>query len=97
MIFRWHGRTGWLESLDIVPGGFGTGMAGSATFIALTCSVTKGEIAMATGGMYLASAVGMVVGIAACSAAQLSSLQNLLTESLTDPDAASVSFPPFFE
>ena len=91
LILRWHGKTSWLESLDIVPGGFGTGMAGSATFIALTVSVSKPEMAMATGGMYLASAVGVVVGIATSSAIQLSSLQTLLVGSLHGPDAARAS------
>jgi hypothetical protein len=36
LIFRWKGDTSWLESLDIVPGGFGTGIAFSAAFIAMT-------------------------------------------------------------
>jgi len=36
LILRWKGNTGWLESLDIVPGGFGTGIAFSAAFIAMT-------------------------------------------------------------
>jgi hypothetical protein len=66
-------------------------MAASATFIALTVSVAKSEIAMATGGLYLAGAVGMVVGVAASSAIQLSSVQNLLAEQLHGPDAAAVS------
>ena len=74
-----------------MPGGFGTGMAGSATFIALTVSMPKDEIAMATGPMYLASAVGMVVGIAAISATQLSSLKILLVQSLQGWNAAAVS------
>lgn len=90
LILRWHGRTSWLESLEIVPGGFGTGMAASATFIALTSSVLHGEIAMATGGMYLASAMGMVVGIAASSAVQMGSLRNLLVSRLSGPAAAEV-------
>ncbi|KAG0645632.1 Vacuolar membrane amino acid uptake transporter fnx2 [Hyphodiscus hymeniophilus] len=90
LILRWHGHTSWLESLEIVPGGFGTGMAGSATFIALTVSVDKSEIAVATGGMYLMSAVGMVVGVAASSAMQLSTLKNALAGSLHGPDAAEV-------
>lgn len=95
LVLRWHGHTSWLESLDIVPGGFGTGMTSSAAFIALTSSVAKSEIAMATGGMYLCSAVGTVVGIAASSAIQLSTLQNLLSSSLHGPDAAAVSPPAY--
>ena len=90
LIIRWHGHTSWLESLEIIPGGFGTGMAAAATFIALTTSVEKAEIPMATGGMYLASAVGMVVGIAVSSSIELNSLRALLVASLHGPDSAKV-------
>lgn len=92
LILRWHGKTSWLESLEIIPGGFGTGMAAAATFIALTSSVEKAEVAMATGGMYLASAIGMVVGIAVSSSVQLNSLRALLVESIHGPEAAEVRF-----
>jgi MFS family permease len=91
LILRWHGNTSWLESLEIVPGGFGTGVAGSATFIAVTSGVEKGEIAMATGGMYLASAIGMVVGIAVSSAVQLGSLRDLLGTKLNSSESAKVA------
>jgi MFS family permease len=91
LILRWHGKTSWLESLEIIPGGLGTGMAYAATFIALTSSVKKEEIALVTGGMYLASAVGMVVGIAVSSAVQLNSLQALLLASLHGPESSKVS------
>jgi MFS family permease len=90
LIFRWHGKTSWLESLDIIPGGFGTGMTMSATFIALTSSVEKKDIAMVTGGMYLASAVGMVVGVAVGSSLQMSSLRVLLAEKVTGPEASKI-------
>lgn len=91
LILRWHGKTGWWESLDIVPGGFGTGMTISAAFIALTAAVSKTDIAIATGGLYLCSAVGQVVGVAVSSAIQLSSLKTLLVERLHGYDAAAVS------
>lgn len=90
LILRWHGKTSWLESLEIIPGGFGTGMAAAATFIALTSSVGKEEIAVATGGMYLASSVGMVVGIAVSSSIQMNSLMALLVASIHGPEAAKV-------
>jgi hypothetical protein len=40
LIFRWKGNTGWLEGLYIVPGGFGTGIAFSAAYIAMTSEFT---------------------------------------------------------
>lgn len=82
LIMRWKGNTSWLESLEIMPSGFGTGLAFSATFIALQASVKREEIAISTGGLYTASAVGMVVGIAASSTAQLGTLRAALQQSL---------------
>ena len=69
-------------------------MAGSATFIAVTSGVEKKEIAMATSGMYLANAVGMVVGIAVSSAVQLESLGDLLRARLNGTESAKVANLP---
>jgi hypothetical protein len=82
LIIRWNGDTSWLESLEIMPSGFGTGLAFSATFIALQASVKRDEIAISTGGLYTASAIGMVVGIAASSTVQLGTLRAALEASL---------------
>ncbi len=82
LIIRWTGDTSWLESLEIMPSGFGTGLAFSATFIALQASVKREEIAISTGGLYTASAIGMVVGIAVSSTVQLGSLRTALEASL---------------
>jgi MFS family permease len=84
LIIRWNGHISILESLEIIPGGFGTGVASSATFIALTSSLEHKDMAMATSGMYLASTVGGVVGIAVSSAVQLGTLRTLLTRGLED-------------
>ncbi|KAI6712281.1 hypothetical protein JHW43_005201 [Diplocarpon mali] len=92
LIVRWTGETNWLESLEIVPGGFGTGIALSATFVGLQSVVTKKDKAIATGGQYLWSGIGTVVGVAGASAVQIGRLRALLTEALSRvPDAASVS------
>jgi len=56
----------------------------SATFMAVTSSVKTTEMAIATSGIYLASAIGMLVGIAASSAVQLGSLRVLLESSLAN-------------
>jgi hypothetical protein len=92
MILRWKGQISWLESLEIVPGGFGSGIANSATFIALTSSVLKSEMAIVTGGMYLASATGMLLGIAGCSSVQLGTLRALLLQNVKGDGASKVSF-----
>lgn len=91
LILRWKGNTSLLESLEIIPGGFGTGLVASASFIALTSGLEHKNIAMATGGMYLASSVGMVTGIAASSAVQQGSLRVLLEERLSGPGTQKVS------
>jgi hypothetical protein len=39
MILRWHGHTSLLESLYIIPGGFGNGIALSTFSIGLTAGV----------------------------------------------------------
>jgi MFS family permease len=88
LILRWTGNTSWLESLEIMPSGFGMGLAYSATFIALQSSVKKEEIAISTGGLYTASAIGMVLGIAASSTVQLGSLRATLESSLRGIDGA---------
>lgn len=62
LIVFWKGNTNWWESLEIIPSGFGTGIAFSATFIGLTSAVPKSEMAVATSGLYLSSGVGVVVG-----------------------------------
>ncbi|KAH7327133.1 major facilitator superfamily domain-containing protein [Rhexocercosporidium sp. MPI-PUGE-AT-0058] len=84
LIIRWTANRdiNWLESLEIVPGGFGTGIAFSATFIGLGASVGRGEMAMATSGLYLCSGLGMVLGVAGASAVQIGSLKTLLIEAL---------------
>ncbi len=75
-----------------MPGGFGTGIAFSATFIGLTSAVSKGEMAVATSGLYLSSGVGTVVGVAAASAVQIGTLRGLLVHGLKSvPGASEVS------
>lgn len=92
LIVFWKGNTNWWESLEIVPGGFGTGIAFSATFIGLTSAVAKSEMAVATSGLYLSSGVGVVVGVAGASAVQIGSLRGLLVEGLRSvPGASEVS------
>jgi hypothetical protein len=82
LILRWKGHTSWLESMDIVPGGFGTGMVYMATMISLMAGVKKEEIAVVTGGLYLCGGMGMVVGVAGVSSVQLGTLRPLLEKGL---------------
>ncbi|KAF2119489.1 major facilitator superfamily transporter [Lophiotrema nucula] len=78
LILRWHGHTNWLESLYIIPGGFGTGVAQSAVFIALQAGIDPKHTAVAAAALYLSSSVGMVTGMAGVSA----TLQEMLRRGL---------------
>lgn len=90
LITRWHGDTGFWESLDIVPGGFGSGIAGASTFIAVTSTVPYESVAVAASGSYLSASVGTVLGISLSSTIQRSVLRRSLTERLTGSDRAEV-------
>ena len=82
MILRWHGHTSFLESLYIIPGGFGNGIALSASFIALTAGIDASQMAIASSGLYLSSNLGMVSGLTVAGAILQSTLRNNLRISL---------------
>lgn len=86
MMLRWHGHTSFLESLYIVPGGFGNGIALSAMFVALTAGTEHCQMAICSSGLFLSSNIGMVVGISASSALLQSSLRKQLRVSLEGTD-----------
>jgi len=86
MILRWHGNTSFLESLYIIPGGFGNGIALSAMFVALTAGIERCEMAIGSSGLYLSSSVGMVAGISIASALLQSTLRKQLRISLEGVD-----------
>jgi hypothetical protein len=86
MILRWHGNTSFLESLYIVPGGFGNGIALSAMFVALTAGIEHCEMAIGSSGLYLSSNIGMVAGISIASALLQSTLRKQLRISLEGMD-----------
>lgn len=68
LMLRWHGNTSWLESLYIVPGGFGSGIAQSALFISLQVAVDPTHMASAVSMMYLSTRVSMMLGLVSTSA-----------------------------
>ncbi|KAB5578076.1 major facilitator superfamily domain-containing protein [Coniochaeta sp. 2T2.1] len=68
LMLRWHGNTSWLESLYIMPGGFGTGIAQSALFVSLQAAVAAEHMAPAVSMMYLATRVCMMTGLVSSSA-----------------------------
>jgi hypothetical protein len=78
MYLRWHGHTSFLESLYIIPGGFGNGIALSASFIGLTAGVEPCQVAIASSGLYLSSNIGMVGGLSIAAAILQTSLRKNL-------------------
>ncbi|KFY67157.1 hypothetical protein V496_01731 [Pseudogymnoascus sp. VKM F-4515 (FW-2607)] len=91
LILRWHGHTNWLESLYIVPGGFGSGLLNSAAFVALTATIDRDQIAMAASTFFLSANGGMAVGMASASAVLKNGLRSGLETRLGDiPDRALV-------
>ncbi|KAF4627684.1 hypothetical protein G7Y89_g10464 [Cudoniella acicularis] len=82
LILRWHGHTSFLESLYIIPGGFGNGVALSASFIALTAGVEACQIAIASSGLYLSMNIGTVGGLSIAAAILQSTLRKQLSISL---------------
>ncbi|KAH7130146.1 major facilitator superfamily domain-containing protein [Dendryphion nanum] len=84
LILRWHGHTNWLESLYILPGGLGMGIAQSALFIGLQAAIDPSHMAVATSSLYLASSIGMVAGMAGTSAVLQEMLRRGLEHRLDD-------------
>ncbi|KAI1421897.1 major facilitator superfamily transporter [Xylaria sp. FL1777] len=84
LVIRWLGNTNWWESLYIVFGGFGSGMAGSAVFVSINAVVEPAHKAVATSGLQLAMPIGMLLGVTAGSAVMLDVLQRVLDKKLLD-------------
>ncbi|THV48021.1 hypothetical protein BGAL_0273g00160 [Botrytis galanthina] len=82
LLLRWHGHTSFLESLYIIPGGFGNGIALSASFIGLTAGVEQEELAIATSGLFLSANIGCVVGVSGAGSVMEAGLEKGLRVAL---------------
>lgn len=83
VILRWHaGGVNLWESLEIAPGGFSTALVMASSFIVLTAGLPHESVAVATGGYYLVSNLGTVVGIGISSGLQRAVLHVLLGKRL---------------
>ncbi|KUJ08702.1 MFS general substrate transporter [Mollisia scopiformis] len=104
LILRWRGETGWLETMEIVPGGFGLGICLSSTFIALTSGLDKKkkehegvngqskDMASATSGFFVMIPLGLILGIAIASSVQVGMVRSLLEEGLSGFEGAAEIF-----
>jgi hypothetical protein len=86
LIIRWHGHTSFLESLYIIGGGFGNGVALSISFIILNAGVEPCQMAIASSGLYLSSNIGMVGGLSIAASIFQSTLRKSLSIGLEGVD-----------
>jgi hypothetical protein len=92
LYFRWNGSTGFWESLDIIPGGLGTGIASAAGFVAMSASLPAEEIAMATSGYMLVISFAMTAGVTISNSVLGLEFQRQLRRNLHGPGSETVSF-----
>ena len=90
LYLRWNGHTGPWESLYILPGGLGTGMAGAAAFIAMTAKLPREEVAMATSGYMLLVSFAMTAGVTMSNSVLGMEFQRQLRMNLTGPGSDRV-------
>ncbi|GES65316.1 efflux pump antibiotic resistance protein [Aspergillus terreus] len=86
-IVRWNGHTGPWESMYIVFGGLGTGLASSAAFVSMTAFLEPQDIAMATSGYLLLLSFSMTAGVTTTYTVLGSEFKRQLQTRLHGPDA----------
>ncbi|MCJ1470008.1 hypothetical protein MMC07_008653 [Pseudocyphellaria aurata] len=79
-------------SLYITPGGFGTGVVMSTTFVYLAAGVEESQMAISSTGLYLSANLGTLMGVSLASSVLQTSLRKVLKHSLKDfADQTNVS------
>lgn len=81
-MLTWRGHTNVWESLYIAPGGFGTGVAMSTTFVCLAAGVEETQMAIASTGLYLSANIGALMGASMASSVVQTSLRKGLEQGL---------------
>lgn len=90
LYLRWNGNTGFWESLYIIPGGIGTGIASASAFIAMTALLPPEEIAMATAGYMLLISFAMTAGVTTSNTVLGAEFQSQLRQNLHGPGSKKV-------
>lgn len=91
LYLRWDGHTGFWESLYIIPGGMGTGIASASAFIAMTAALAPGEVAMTTAGYMLLLSFAMTAGVTSSNTVLGLEFQKQLRNNLHGTGAETVS------
>jgi predicted MFS family arabinose efflux permease len=95
LFLRWEGNTGFWESLYILPGGLGTGIASAAAFVAMTALLPPEEVAMATAGYMLLVGFSMTAGVTTSNSVLGMEFQRELRKNLQGPGAEKVRLQKF--
>lgn len=90
LYLRWDGETGFWESLYIIPGGMGTGIASAAAFVAMTALLPPEEIAMATAGYMLLISFAMTAGVTVSNTVLSAQFLHQLRRNLHGPGSKRV-------
>ena len=95
LFLRWEGNTGFWESLYILPGGLGTGIASASAFVAMTALLPPEEVAMATAGYMLLMGFSMTAGVTTSNSVLGMEFQRELRKNLQGPGSEKVCLPRF--
>lgn len=91
LYLRWDGHSGFWQSLFILPGGLGTGIAGASSFIAMSAMLPAEEIAMATAGYMLIVGFSMTAGVTTSNSVLGMEFQRQLRLNVHGPGSDEVS------
>lgn len=91
LYLRWDGNTGIWESLYIIPGGMGTGIASASVFVAMTALLPAEEIVMATAGYMLLFSFAMTAGVTVSNTVLGLEFQRQLRRNLHGPGSEMAS------
>ena len=83
LILLWSGNTNIWLSLLIAPGGFGSGIVLSTTFVGLAAGIEEPQMAIASTGLYLSANIGTLVGASLASSILQTTLRQGLSDDLT--------------
>lgn len=86
----WDGHTGFWQSLFILPGGLGTGIAAASSFIAMSSMLPPEEMAMATAGYMLIVGCSLTAGVTTSNSVLGMGFQRALRKNLHGPGSDEV-------
>ncbi|KAJ5772753.1 hypothetical protein N7457_007649 [Penicillium paradoxum] len=86
----WEGKTGFWQSLFILPGGLGTGISAASSFIAMSSMLPPEEMAMATAGYMLVVGFSITAGVTTSNSVLGMGFQRELSKNLHGPGSEEI-------